>query len=149
MNLDSYEDLIHFQESSATVLAATSDVSFYYSYFTEHYYINEIEKLYSFRDKISNWKSVFEQFLRDNDKFAKFFYENPYKERFCPEEFIPPLLGNELERLGCEIASVFRSFYISVNTSSVVETINKLHEAVAKFREKNPRIGESKAVAIL
>ncbi|KAI3655325.1 hypothetical protein MP638_007119, partial [Amoeboaphelidium occidentale] len=110
MNLD-FENLVSFQKSSSLDLATTSDVSFYCSFFEEHYGYSAIDKLYLHHDEIINGKSVAERFVGNNYIFAEFFYYNAPSKEF------------ELERLGYEIGNVFASASNDIWTPSVLTTM--------------------------
>jgi hypothetical protein len=49
-----FENPVSFQKSRSYVLAATSDVSLYYSLFAQHYGYSTTEKFYLHRDEIIN-----------------------------------------------------------------------------------------------
>jgi hypothetical protein len=84
MNL-SFEDLFHFQDSSPVFLAATSDVSFYCSFVLNNYYQScEIECVFTFRDRIPNWREVVGRFMMDNETSQTSFTEILGTSRFGP-----------------------------------------------------------------
>jgi hypothetical protein len=142
MNLD-FEDLGRFQESSENIMAATSDVSFYYRYFTENYDNNAIEMAYSLCDKIPCWKSVVGRLMRDNFKFAKFFYANTFLHLKHSNVFPRTELESELERLGREIGNVFRAAVSELCSRQSMITIDTLNETVSKLRQENSELSNT------
>jgi hypothetical protein len=95
MNLD-FENLVCFQKSRSVDLAARSDISFYYSFFEEHYVYRAIDKLYLYKGEVINWKSVAELFLKNHHSFAEFFHTNAYNKLKHPELYFEPSKEFEL-----------------------------------------------------
>jgi hypothetical protein len=62
--------------SSAAAFAATSDVSFYCSFFAKHCVYSAIENLDLCRGEVMNWNSGAELLLKNHYIFAEFFYAN-------------------------------------------------------------------------
>lgn len=141
MNLK-FEDVVNFQEASSIVRARTSDVSFYCSYFSKRYQSYALKRVYSFRDKISNWKPVAERLMKDNDKFAEFFYDNSTSKLLKYDRHIPVLIGCELVRFGHQVGDVFVSAENAFRTPRVF-TMDTMHRAVFTLRKENPDLARA------
>jgi len=96
-----FEDLVNFQKSSTIALAATSDVSFYCRYLTDHCPYDAIDTAYFYKDMITNLvisditndalQEKVSELRRDNPELAKpehwHFFEDVFYAKLHSLEF--------------------------------------------------------------
>ncbi|KAI3655205.1 hypothetical protein MP638_003355, partial [Amoeboaphelidium occidentale] len=111
-------------------------------HFRKQYKKTEINNVYNFRDKKFNWKSVLERFMRDNEKFAMYFYGNSIEKFESPDDFIPPLIGGEHERIGREIGDAYASSAYDLTSFSDI-TNDVLQETIFELRRENPDLAKT------
>lgn len=132
--------MFDFQDSSVSVLAATSDVSFYSQYSNLNYPNNEIKLLYYNRDWIPNWESIVELFFKDNYKFAAFFYSNACK-MYGPSSCVArPVIGSELERIGFKLGDIFATATHELYNDDFGLSETSVEESVTELKEKYPEL---------
>jgi hypothetical protein len=80
-----HSSLAMFQESSAIILAAASDLSFYSRNLFIHYRNIALETIYSNPKKIHNWESIIEMICGYSDEYVSFFYEKSKNKLYFQE----------------------------------------------------------------
>lgn len=103
--------------------------------------MDAIRILYYYRDKIPKWKQVVERFMKDNYKFAQFYFENS-KNKDCPMRFIPAITECELERLGHAIGDVFAPASDDFWMLPMATTMYPVFKTVHKLRQDNPELAK-------
>jgi hypothetical protein len=136
-------NLMSFQESSQVVRAATSDVSFYYSYFTQNYSKKSISTVYAYRNKIQNWKELLQRLYENNLELVGFFYSGRIKDSWFKNRYSGKLTDSEIEKVGFEVGEMFVNIYKSRVSSRNPAEIDSLKERIANARSKNPDLAKT------
>lgn len=139
-----FDDLVHFQKSSRTAVAATSDVSFYYRFFTRHHARRAIKEVYSNRERIPNWKDVIRRLYNDPAELAFYFCDFEYHYLYKSGRTTVLLPDCELELLGHKLGNLFAKTNDELKDSSYRITIQDLNRIIDKLWAENPELAETK-----
>lgn len=134
------QDLVWFQGSHATILEATTDVSFYYSYFKTHFCSAAIGALIFNQNLIANRENVLWRLCDDGFESSYTFYS--FGKDWVVHRILvaPYVLGTKLERRGFEMGILFANVYRDLCRSRDPFPIAHVHERIFKLRDENPQL---------
>ncbi|KAI3659777.1 hypothetical protein MP638_000906 [Amoeboaphelidium occidentale] len=138
-----FSDLMEFQKASPTIRAVTSDVSFYYEYFTENHTKDAIFYLRHNRDSIPNWRKVQEVLFENTAEYVRFFYGFPGAmfQRGIDKEV--DIAESRLGRTGYILGKIFLKFALNLPCSKTPVTFELVQKKLSELRAERQSLSKT------